>query len=143
MLISKIVANVNTLLAGERHSYLQLIPYLDKTIDYINSNLGSTYPAFSELPDGASSYDFFPDRYIRTVVQVGAAWHYFTTDEEGITTAQQYQYEYEQNMFLMERDFIMLVPAEYKAPTIASLVMENDLVTGERGVYVDGWNLIP
>ena len=143
MLLSRIVSNINTFLAGERHSYNQLVPFLDKAIDYINSNLGSTYPAFSELPEGASEYNFFPDKYIRSVVQTGAAWHYFITDEEGTPTALQYQYEYEQNMFLMERDFIMLVPEEYRAPTVASLLLANELVTGERGVYVDGWNLVP
>lgn len=143
MKLNSIVETFNTLLAGERHSYHQAKIYLDKAIDDINAQLNTTFPAFSELPEGKAEYDFFPDRYLRSVVCVGAAWYYFTTDEEGISTAPQYQMDYDRGLFYMVRDYFNLVPEEYQAVGLRALVMANSVDEGESGVSVDGWSILP
>ena len=149
MTLQEIVNRVNKLLAGERHSFAQLVDYLDRTIDDINSQLNSTFPVFSELPDGKAEYDYFPDRYIRSVVTVGAAWYYFSTDEEGNQTAPQYMYDYERGMFTMSRDYHNLVPLEYQQGVhldeegniigydSTGLYEPRSAIEGERGVTVD------
>lgn len=143
MLLRDIVNRVNTLLAGERHSLMELTPFLDSAIDNINSQLNSTFPAFSELPQGKAEYDYFPDRYIRSVVCVGAAWYYYTTDEEGISSAPQYQYDYDRGLFNMLRDYFNLVPEQYQETGLRALVIEGDLEQGESGVSVSGWQILP
>lgn len=143
MLLNDIVRQVNTLLAGEREGYHQLMVHLDKAIDDINSQLNSTFPAFSELPEGKAEYDYFPDRYIRSVVCVGAAWYYFTTDEEGISTAPQYLIDYDRGLFYMLRDYFNLVPEEYQATGLRALAFSAELEAGESGVSIDGWTILP
>ena len=143
MLLNDIIRSVNTLLAGEREGYHQLIGHLDKTIDDINAQLNSTFPAFSELPEGKAEYDFFPDRYIRSVVCVGAAWYYFTTDEEGISTAPQYLMDYERGLFYMLRDYFNSLPEEYQETDLKALTFSSDLEAGESGVEIDGWTILP
>lgn len=142
MKLNQIVALLNNALAGERHSYSQLVQYLDRTIDDINAQLNSTFPAFSEL-GAQDAYDYFPDRYIRNVVIPGAAWYYFTADEEGITTAEQYMSDYERGLFFMLRDHFNKVPAEYQDTSLKALVSNKDIEDGERGVSVDGYNILP
>ena len=118
MKLTQIVGLVNTKLAGETLTYNQMLPYLDGAIIDINSNLNSCFPTFSELYptlDIEANYDLFPDRYITSVVVIGAAFKFYTTDEEGISTAQGYQVEYNQGMFYMIRDYSANVPEMYKA----------------------------
>jgi len=118
MKITQIVQNVNDLLAGELLTYDALKVHLDATIDDINAALSSGFPSFTEFiaadyvnyPD----YNFFPDRYIRSVVCLGAAYKFFITDEEGIVTAQKYGYSYDDNLFYMLRDYIDQVPEAYQ-----------------------------
>lgn len=143
MQLTNITARLNEMLGGERHGYSKLVSHLDKTIDDINAKLNSTYPAFSELPAGASEYSYFPDRYIRSVVLPGAAWYYFTSDEEGIMTAQQYMDDYYRGLFYMLRDHFNYVPAEYQATELKALVFYGDLEDGERGITVDGTDILP
>lgn len=143
MKLNDIAKRVNKLLAGERLPYSQLVDHLDRTIDDINSQLNSTFPAFSEIPDGKAEYDYFPDKYIRSVVCVGAAWYYFTSDEEGISTAPQYLMDYDRGLFVMIRDYFNAVPIEYQATDLTALVMAKNLEDGERGISVDGWSIIP
>lgn len=143
MTLNMITVLLNEMLAGERHSYAQLKLHLDRTIDDINADLGSCYPAFSEMDPLKAEYDYFPDRYIRTVVLPGAAWYYFTTDEEGISTASQYALDYERGKFLMLRDHFNSVPAEYQVTDLKALVSYKDIETGERGVTVDAISLLP
>ena len=142
-LLVDIVNRVNTLLAGERHSLFELTPFLDNVIDDINAQLNSTFPAFSEISQGKAEYDYFPDRYIRSVVCVGAAWYYYTTDEEGISSAPQYLQDYDRGLFNMLRDYFNLVPEEYQETGLKALVQQRDLEQGERGVSVDGWTILP
>lgn len=143
MKLQDIVRTVNEMLAGERHTYLQLRRLLDKTIDDINAQLNSTYPAFSDLPDGTADYDLLPDRYIRSVVCTGTAWYYFTQDEEGIETAPQYGMMYERGLFLMTRDFFNEVPPEYQQTHVTPVYPDHSTDRGERGVNVDAWNIQP
>lgn len=131
MLIKDIVKRVNTLLAGEQLVYSQLEPFLDETIDDINTQLNSVYPAFSEIDKellqlGSIDYNFFPDKYIRDVVCVGAAYKFFLMDEEGMQTADAYGQKYRENMFYMVRDFIDLVPREFEARNNGSINIHMD-----------------
>ena len=117
MLIKDIVSGVNGCLAGELLSYNEVRPYLDKTIDDINTQLNSKYPVFSELPVGTAEYTLFPDQFIRQVVIPGAAWYYYVADEEGSIAAQQYQQDYYKGLFIITRDLIYGVPLEYQVDT--------------------------
>ena len=68
--INTIVNYINEKLAGEQLLYSQLLVFLDGTIDDINQALNSNFPAFSEFSEADENYpdyNFFPDRYIRTV----------------------------------------------------------------------------
>ena len=57
------------------------------------------------------------------VVQItGAAYKFYVTDEEGIITATQYQYDYLNNLFAMKRDFSASVPEEFLADEKGYLV---------------------
>lgn len=118
MRITNIVQRVNRDLAGENLSYDALVTFLDAVIDDINSKLNAKFPVFSEFnindhtnyPD----YNFFPEKYIRTVVCKGAAYKFFIVDEEGSQTAQQFSYDYKNALFQMERDYLHQVPVEYQ-----------------------------
>lgn len=113
MLVSDIVSGVNAKLAGETLTYNQLRLFLDETIDDINAALNAKFPVFTGLTDSAD-YNFFPDKYIRSVVITGAANKFYVTDEEGIMTAQQYSYDYSDRLFIMKRDYSCRVPEEYQ-----------------------------
>lgn len=143
MKLSIITSRLNQLLADEHHSFSELLIHLDGAIDAINSRLSSTFPAFSEIPEGMDEYSYFPDRYIRSVVLPGAAWRYFTTDEEGISTAPQYQMEFEQGLFIMLRDYFNDVPEEYRVTKIKAVHINSDVEAGESGVSVNGWTILP
>lgn len=143
MQLSIITSRLNEMLGGERHAYSKFIAHLDKTIDDINAQLNSTFPAFSEMPSGKAEYDYFPDQYIRSVVLPGAAWYYFTSDEEGISTANQYMMDYQRGLFYMQRDYFNYVPAQYQSNTLKALVMFGDIEDGERGITVNGINILP
>lgn len=109
---------VNTRLAGEQLTYSALVPYLDAVIDEINAKLHSCFKTFSEVnPTGlgtVTEYTEFPDRYIRTVVCVGAAVRWYIDDEEGIETATSLNQDYINNLFVMMRDYGPLVPENKK-----------------------------
>lgn len=98
--------------------YSQLLVFLDSTIDDINQTLNSNFPVFSEFNESYEqypNYNFFPDRYIRSVVVPGVCSKFYICDEEGSTVAEQYQYAYKDKMFLMLRDYSHQVPEEYRA----------------------------
>lgn len=138
MLLTDIVKKVNQLLAGEQLTYGELLPHLDYAIDCINQSLGARYPAFSELPAGTTVYNAFDDKYIRSVVGTGAAWRFYVTDEEGINTAAQYQQDFQEALFIMQRDMIYNVPAAYQADVNeGSVIGDVDSATlGDRGLIV-------
>ena len=127
---------LNDKLAGENLLYSQALVFLDATIDDINSMLGARYPSFTEFvppkeaaptprllgvletPDTGYSnypnYNFIPEKYIRSVVIPGAALKFYTTDEEGAQVANQYSYDYRQNLFYMQRDYTSQVPLHFQ-----------------------------
>ena len=137
MLITNLLKTLNAKLAGEMLTILEAVPYLDNAIDEINQNLNSTFPAFSELPSYTIDYNYFPDRYIRSVLIPGAAWYYFTMDEEGISTANQYRMDFDKGLFYMVRDYLEQIPEEYQADTLQGTVkFEFEDVIGTRGMEV-------
>ena len=141
MLISQIQKLFNEALAGETLSYKEMLPHLDAAVDGINDKLNSKYPVFSDVPADTydASYDFFPDRYIRTVVIPGAAWHFYVMDEEGLQTAPQYQQDYENGKFIMQRDMLYKIPEEYQDDDQQGFIVgdpESDIF-GARGLVVD------
>lgn len=133
----------NEKLAGEMFEYSEIVSYFDLVIDEINGDLSSKYPALSEftptlfpgykkelyttideetgeevinvdiMNEVYQNYDLFPDKYIRSVVIPGAAYKWFSVDEEGASTAPLFQAEYEKARFEMLRDFLDFVPYEY------------------------------
>lgn len=142
MTISKIVKRINEELAGELLTYGELETFLDQVIDDINHQLDSKFPAFSDFsaetyPDRYPNYNFFPEEYIRNVVIKGAAYKFYVMDEEGIPTAQMFQYNYQDQLFLMLRDYLEYVPEEFKKDGY-SAVRLCDVAWKEPWVKYDG-----
>ena len=126
MKVIDIVKRTNKYLDGEQLTYPKMLPFLDAVIDDINNELSSTYPSFSSLaieynPMDDDVYDFFPDHYIRSVVCIGAASKFYTTDEEGIIASEGYEVTYRQNLFYMQRDFIEHVPPVFQSDSTGSV----------------------
>ena len=131
MIIRDLVRLTNTYLAGEHLVYHRLIPFYDAVIDDINNRLSSTYPSFSSLSiedvDIANvDYDFFPDRYIRSVVALGAAHKFYEMDEEGVVYDSAYEQDYERALFYMVRDHIDHVPLIYQSDTTGGVLINED-----------------
>lgn len=119
MLVSKIVSLINQSLADELCSAHELLMYMDRVVDDINTRLNSKFPTVSEIIEASGGisdpdYNVFPDKYIRTVLVTGAAHKYYVTDEEGNATAQQYGTDYNQNLYYMERDYSFSIPEIYQ-----------------------------
>ena len=131
MKIIDIVKRTNKYLAGEQLTYAKLLPFLDDAIDDINTHLNSTFPSFSDLnvtnsDMAVAEYNFFPDKYIRTVVTLGAAHYFYEMDEEGNTYDMSYADRYERNLFYMVRDYIEQVPEQYLDDETGSVVFSED-----------------
>lgn len=141
MLLSQVQKLFNDALAGETLSYKEMLPHLDAAIDEINTKLNTIYPVFSEVPydTSESEYNFFPDKYIRMAVIPGAAWHFYVMDEEGLQTAPQYQANFENGKFIMQRDMLYKIPEEYQDDDNNGFIVgdpESDIF-GDRGLVVD------
>lgn len=126
MKVKDIVKLTNTYLAGEQLVYQKLVPFYDAVIDDVNSRLNSTYPSFSSLglthlDRDDAVYEYFPDRYIRSVVALGAAHKFYEMDEEGVTYDTSYEQEYERNLFYMTRDYIDQVPEIFQSDSPGSV----------------------
>lgn len=131
MKVKDIVKLTNMYLAGEQLVYNKLVPFYDAVIDDINSRLNSTYPSFSslefqQLDSDKAVYDFFPDRYIRTVVALGAAHKFYTMDEEGVVYDEEFSRKYEEALFYMTRDFIDQVPEIFQSDSPGSVPIRID-----------------
>ena len=133
MKVVDIVRLTNKYLSGEQLTYNRLLPFLDAVIDDINNKLNSTYPAFSVACPAERlsshlnlSYNCFPDSYIRSVVCIGAASKFYTTDEEGIVTAEGYEMKYQENLFYMMRDFLDHVPVIYQSDNSGGLHIDEE-----------------
>lgn len=141
MLLTQVQKLFNEALAGETLSYKEMLPHLDAAVDGINTTLNTIYPVFSEVPyeNSESEYSFFPDKYIRLVVIPGAAWHFYVMDEEGLQTAPQYQTDFENGKFLMQRDMLYKIPEEFQDDDQQGFIVgdpESDIF-GDRGLVVD------
>lgn len=117
MELNKIMKAINDKLAGENLMYSQALTFMDEVIDDINSELNSKYPVFSDFSTEYPmypNYNFFPDKYIRSVVTTGVAAKFYTVDEEGAQVAPQLQYTYRDNLARMKRDYSIHVPLAYQ-----------------------------
>ena len=150
MLISTLVQNINSQLAGELLSISELTVFVDKAIDEINTRLNTKFPVLSDeiakiQSEGSQKFEYnaIPDKYIRTVVVPGAAFKYYTTDEEGAAVAPKYEEEFLKGLFYMERDYLNLVPEEYQE-TIdqgwirGNGILESDEYNRQGGFTIDG-----
>ena len=150
MLISTLVQNINSQLAGELLSVGELTVFIDKAIDEINTRLNTKFPVLSEViitlkENGASSFEYnaIPDKYLRTVVVPGAVFKYYTTDEEGAAVAPKYEEEFLKGLFYMERDYLNLVPEEYQESLDQGWlrgdgILETDEYNSRGGFTIDG-----
>lgn len=125
MQIKKLVDTINrTYVPSEYLRQPDIYYFMDRVIDDINEQLQSCYPTFSEWedfvnvwnenfpeePKDRTVYDVIPDKYLRSVVALGTALYFYTSDEEGEQIAIDYQTRYNQQLFYMVRDYHMLVP---------------------------------
>ena len=140
MLIKDIVSHINKNLAGEQLNYSELKFYLDKTIDDINTQLNSKFPAFSDLPPAVTEYTAFADKFIRLVVIPGVAWYYYVADEEGSPAALQYQADYQRGLYMILRDLLYGVPLEYQVDTMQGSATFADEADGNPpGIQVNSF----
>jgi hypothetical protein len=117
-----LVGLISKHLADEIVSEGEMLSYMDRVIDDINTRLNTIFPTFTEhkednkeLTADLLDYTAIPDKYLRSVVVPGAAYKYYTTDEEGSYAAPKYEEEYRTALFYMERDFSFRVPEQYRA----------------------------
>ena len=117
-----LVGLISKHLADEIVSEGEMLSYMDRVIDDINTRLNTIFPTFTEYKEDNKEltaelldYTAIPDKYLRSVVVPGAAYKYYTTDEEGSYAAPKYEEEYRAALFYMERDFSFRVPEQYRA----------------------------
>lgn len=138
MEINKIVARVNDKLAGELLTYDSMKYLLDAVIDDINDKLEATFPVFTDFTNTYSqypNYNFFPDKYIRTVVVAGAAHKFYNVDEEGVLADPELKLEYTTELFKMERYYVEQVLTLYQKDPNGCLVYDEDgIYLGENAV---------
>ena len=142
MNLNEIVELTNLKLADEMLTYAELRPYFNMVVDEINQLMNTCYPQFPALPLLTDVYTAIPDKYIRTVITTGAAWHYYCVDEEGMATAPQYNNDYQSGLFYMLRDELSLVPEEYQADIQQGGVRAaSDDAYGDRGLELSGFDI--
>ena len=117
-----LVSLISKHLADEIVSEGEMLSYMDRVIDDINTRLNTVFPTFTEYKEDNKEltaelldYTAIPDKYLRSVVVPGAAYKYYTTDEEGSYAAPKYEEEYRTALFYMERDFSFRIPEQYRA----------------------------
>ena len=122
MFYSKVIDLIRKHLGDELVTEAELYNYIDRVIDDINVQLNTCFPTFTEFSEenyGIGSnlldYNAIPDKYLRTVVVPGAAFKYYTTDEEGGNAAPKYEEDYRQGLFYMLRDYSFSIPSKYRA----------------------------
>lgn len=118
MYIENLVKLINYKLADSLISQTVLLNHMDSVIDDINAMLSTVFPTFTEaiVEEGTNNpdYNHIPDKYLRSVVVVGAANKYYEVDEEGNQTAVMFAQEYRQNLFYMLRDYSISIPERYR-----------------------------
>lgn len=128
MKYSTIINLISKHLGDELVSESEMLSYMDRVVDDINARLNTVFPTFTEFKEQQFDYEraedstpidldytAIPDKYIRTVVIPGAAFKYYTTDEEGMQAAPKYEEDYRTGLFYMERDYSFSIPQEYRA----------------------------
>ena len=122
MKYNTIVGLISKKLGDEIVSESEMLSYMDSVVDDINTRLDAKFPTFTEFKEDNAGlnaeildYTAFPDKYIRTVVVPGAAFKYYTTDEEGGYSSPKYEEEYNSGLFYMVRDFSFSIPEKYQA----------------------------
>lgn len=122
MKYNALVGLISKHLADELVSEAEMLSYMDRVIDDINTRLNTVFPTFTEWKEANADmsselleYTAIPDKYLRTVVVPGAAFKYYTTDEEGGYSSPKYEEDYRQGLFYMERDFSFSIPDKYRA----------------------------
>lgn len=132
MKYNTIIGLISKKLADEIVSESEMLSYMDSVIDDINTRLDAKFPTFTEFKEDNAGlnaelldYTAFPDKYIRTVVVPGAAFKYYTTDEEGGYSSPKYEEEYNSGLFYMVRDFSFSIPEEYQADCQGYIDIEN------------------
>lgn len=144
MHIANLVNLINHKLADELLSQTQLLMHMDSVIDDINAKLNTMFPTFSEViaKEGVNNPDYqaIPDKYLRSVVVVGAAHKYYEVDEEGNASAQQFAEDYQAQLFYMLRDYSMSIPSEYRVDTIQGVIALDNEKLGTPGLTI-GQNL--
>jgi hypothetical protein len=150
MLISQLVQNINSQLAGELLSVGELTVFIDKAIDDVNIRLNTKFPVLSDvitasIKAGATKFEYnaIPDKYMRTVIVPGAVFKYYTTDEEGAAVAPKYEEEFLKGLFYMERDYLNMVPEEYQETLDQGWIrgngiLESDEYNRQGGFTIDG-----
>lgn len=145
MYIQNLIELINHKLADELLSPTQLIKHMDSVIDDINTQLNSVFPTFTELLQDNQmlniNYTAFPDKYLRSVVVVGAATKYYEIDEEGNPVAQSFAQEYRQQLFYMLRDYSYAIPEEYRAKEVQGVINLDNNKLNTPGLSLDS-NLI-
>lgn len=139
---SQLISDINKKLAGENLSFAELQLHIDSAIDDINAALNACYPTTSEMertweavandpttvlpedyrnwnaydtPDNNAYLTLFPAYVTRRVIVLGAALKWLTTDEEGLATSPEFEKEYKNELFLLQRDYSNKVPTHYQA----------------------------
>ena len=122
MRYNALISLISKHLADEIVSETEMLSYMDRVIDDINTRLNTTFPTFTEhkehhgnVPNNILDYTAIPDKYLRTVVVPGAAFKYYTTDEEGSYASPKYEEDYRNGLFYMERDFSFSIPRHFRA----------------------------
>lgn len=122
MKYNTLVGLISKHLADEIVSEGEMLSYMDRVIDDINTRLNTVFPTFTEFKEENKEltaelldYTAIPDKYLRSVVVPGSAYKYYTTDEEGSYAAPKYEEEYRTALFYMERDFSFSIPQCYRA----------------------------
>jgi hypothetical protein len=144
MLYNNIINLISKHLADELVSESEMLSYMDRVIDDINTQMNTIFPTFTEFKElngdidaTMLDYNVIPDKYIRSVVIPGAAYKYYTTDEEGSYAAPKYEEDYRTNLFYMERDFSFSVPEQYRANSQGYVQLQGSdeglIVPGHRG----------
>lgn len=133
-----IVAAVSHQLADEILTESEIIDYLDRVVDDINTQLNACFPTFTDIRSENSAttleYNAIPDKYIRTVIIPGAAFKYYVTDEEGGYSAPKYEEDYKKGLFYMLRDYAMQIPEQYQAIDTQGMI---NITGSDAGLVVD------
>lgn len=146
MFYSNVINLIRKHLGDELVTEAELYGYIDRVIDDINAQLNTCFPTFTEFSEenyGISGnlldYTAIPDKYIRTVIVPGAAFKYYTTDEEGGLAAPKYEEDYRQGLFYMLRDYSFSVPAKYRADEQGFVELDEEepglVVSFKGGLY--------